>query len=145
MSDHLYEGSASGFATARRGGLSGEQMREIEALRSLPRPTPWQALAERYGVCITDIKKVCEPAPAAPTAVNDDKPMMTWEERMRRQRLTRRATFWTEEKDRALKRMWVDQWMAASQCADILGVSVKSAEQRLKTLGINRSMRKRVA
>ena len=38
------------FATSRRGTLSTEQIHEIAAHRARDRPTPWQALAKRYGV-----------------------------------------------------------------------------------------------
>lgn len=50
------QGSAGSFATCRRGGLTGEEIREIEAHRSKDRPTPWQALAARYGRPVEDIK-----------------------------------------------------------------------------------------
>lgn len=43
------QGAAGLFATARRGGLSVVEVREIEAHRAKARPTPWQALAQRYG------------------------------------------------------------------------------------------------
>ena len=44
------------FATARRGGLTSVEIREIEAHRAKDRPTPWQALARRYGRPESDIK-----------------------------------------------------------------------------------------
>lgn len=44
------------FATSRRGGLDQTQIREIEAHRMRLRPTPWSALAKRYGVCELDIR-----------------------------------------------------------------------------------------
>lgn len=44
------------FATSRRGGLTREEIREIEAHRGRPRPTPWQALSERYGRSVSDLK-----------------------------------------------------------------------------------------
>jgi hypothetical protein len=52
-------GSAGCFATARRGGLTCEEIRQIEALRSKDRPEPWQALAARFGRPVEDIKAVC--------------------------------------------------------------------------------------
>lgn len=48
------------FATSKRGGLTGEEIREIEAHRCRDRPTPWQALAVRYGRCEADIKALFE-------------------------------------------------------------------------------------
>lgn len=48
--------SAGTFATARRGGLTAAEIREIEAHRARERPTPWQALARRYGRSEADIK-----------------------------------------------------------------------------------------
>lgn len=44
------------FATARRGGLTPAEIREIEAHRAKDRPTPWRALARRYGRPEADIK-----------------------------------------------------------------------------------------
>ncbi len=44
------------FSTARRGGLSPAEIREIEAHRSKERPTPWQALAAMYGRSVADIQ-----------------------------------------------------------------------------------------
>lgn len=52
-------GAAGMFATSRRGGLSGEEIRMIEALRAKDRPEPWQALAARFGRPVEDIKAVC--------------------------------------------------------------------------------------
>lgn len=53
--------SAGLFATSRRGGLTMSEMREIEAHRSRDRPTPWQALAARYGRSVQEIKAVVHP------------------------------------------------------------------------------------
>lgn len=44
------------FATARRGGLTRDQVHEIEAHRARDRPTPFQALAARYGVPEMEIR-----------------------------------------------------------------------------------------
>lgn len=44
------------FATSRKGALSAAEIREIEAHRAKPRPTPWSALARRYGRCEADIR-----------------------------------------------------------------------------------------
>lgn len=50
------QGPGGDFATSRRGGLTGEEIREIEAHRAKDRPTPWAALARRYGRCEADIR-----------------------------------------------------------------------------------------
>lgn len=47
---------AGDFATARRGGLTAGELREIEAHRAKERPTPWQALAARYGRPVAEIQ-----------------------------------------------------------------------------------------
>lgn len=47
---------AGQFATSRRGGLTSAEIREIEAHRSKERPTPWSALAKRYGRCEADLR-----------------------------------------------------------------------------------------
>lgn len=134
--------TASGlFATARRGGLTGDEIREIGALRSGPRPVPYRVLADRYGRCEADIRAVMEPTPRADNAPadNDDQPpTLTFEDYRRAERMSRRHPFWTPEKDRSLRKMWVDLWMPASQCGEALGVSTKVIESRLQTLGITR-------
>lgn len=61
------------FASARKGGLTGDEIRQIEALRSGPRPVPWQAIAARYGRCMEDIQRAFQPLPA-----NDLKPVTAW-------------------------------------------------------------------
>jgi hypothetical protein len=64
---------AGSFATARRGGLTSEEKREIRAHRYRDRPTPWQALAKRYGRPEEEIRALFDPAPI-PNAENDDWP-----------------------------------------------------------------------
>lgn len=49
------------FATARRGGLTNAEIFEIEAHRKRERPTPWQALAQRYGLSEIDLRAAFEP------------------------------------------------------------------------------------
>ena len=51
-------GSAGMFATSRRGGLSNEEIRMIEALRAKDRPEPWQARAARFGRPVEDIRAI---------------------------------------------------------------------------------------
>lgn len=57
--------AAGSFATAQRGGLTVAEVFEIEAHRSLPRPTPWSALARRYGRCESDIRSLFAPVQGA--------------------------------------------------------------------------------
>lgn len=65
------------FATSRRGGLTMTEMREIEAHRSRDRPTPWQALANRYGRSVEEVKAVLHP----PVAKDEPEPVSsTWGE-----------------------------------------------------------------
>lgn len=49
------------FATARKGALTTAEVREIEAHRAKERPTPWSALAKRYGRCEADIRAYFTP------------------------------------------------------------------------------------
>ena len=55
---------AGSFATCRRGGLSPQEVRAIEAARARPRPMPWQALARAYGRPEPELKALLSP-PAA--------------------------------------------------------------------------------
>lgn len=64
--------SAGSFATSRRGGLTNEEIRMIEALRAKDRPEPWQALSARFGRPVEDIKAVC----SAPRPVVEIKPYL---------------------------------------------------------------------
>ena len=65
------------FATARKGGLTNEEIHEIEAHRAKARPTPWSALAKRYGRCEADLrayfapKQAPAPAPAPVVTAGD--------------------------------------------------------------------------
>lgn len=61
--------NAGAFATCRRGGMTNEEIREIEAHRSRSRPTPWQALAVRYGRCVTDLRLAADPTFQRPQSV----------------------------------------------------------------------------
>lgn len=57
--------SAGLFATSRKGGLTTVEIKEIEAHRAKDRPTPWSALAKRYGRCEADLRAFF--APIEPT------------------------------------------------------------------------------
>lgn len=52
--------SAGSFATARRGGLTNEEIRQIEAHRARERPTPWQALSKRYAVSEISLRQLLD-------------------------------------------------------------------------------------
>lgn len=60
MSRSLAPAAAGSFATSRRGGLTFDDRMEIEAHRAKDRPTPWSALARRYGRCEADLKAAME-------------------------------------------------------------------------------------
>lgn len=75
------------FATAQRGGLTQAEINEIQAHRNRDRPTPWSALAKRYGRCEADIRALFDPKPE-----NDNKPLPVAKTR--------------ETRDEAFARMW---------------------------------------
>lgn len=58
------QGPSGDFATSRRGGLTATEIHEIEAHRAKERPTPWSALARRYGRCEADIRALFAPPPS---------------------------------------------------------------------------------
>lgn len=58
MSRSQNPASAGSFATTRRGGLTSEDVNEINSHRHRDRPTPWSALAKRYGRTEAEIKAV---------------------------------------------------------------------------------------
>jgi hypothetical protein len=59
---------AGAFATSRRGGLSPQEVRAIEAERARPRPTPWQALARTYGRPEIELRALLTPSPTVEEA-----------------------------------------------------------------------------
>jgi hypothetical protein len=63
------------FATSRRGGLTADEVHEIQAHRHRDRPTPWQALAARYGRPVATIQAVFyAPRPTGHVRTDDDAP-----------------------------------------------------------------------
>jgi hypothetical protein len=65
---------AGRFVTgSRRGGLTLDEIREIEAHRNRPRPTPWQALSARYARPVSDIQAIFT-APRPTGDVRNDDP-----------------------------------------------------------------------
>ncbi len=75
---------AGAFATARRGGLTGEEIRLAENLRKGPRPLSWQHIAMRLGKCEIDIRRhlvghaTPEPVNPAPEPVDDGRKNFPW-------------------------------------------------------------------
>jgi hypothetical protein len=74
---------AGAFATARRGGLTSEEVRMAEALRARDRPVSWQHIATRLGKCEIDIRRVVAertPEPVKPAAepVDDGRKNFQW-------------------------------------------------------------------
>ena len=63
------------FATSRRGGLTPDEIHQIEAHRNRDRPTPWQALAARFGRPVATIQAVISaPRPTGHVRIDDDAP-----------------------------------------------------------------------
>jgi len=63
------------FATTRRGGLTPDEIHQIEAHRNRDRPTPWQALADRFGRPVATIQAVIyAPRPTGHVRTDDDAP-----------------------------------------------------------------------
>jgi hypothetical protein len=63
------------FATSRRGGLTPDEIHQIEAHRNRERPTPWQALAFRFGRPVATIQAVMSsPRPTGRVRSDDDAP-----------------------------------------------------------------------
>lgn len=117
-------GCAGIFATSRRGGLSGEEIRMIEALRAKDRPEPWQALAMRFGRPVEDIKAVCnavtfEPSDARrpPLPANDPRPVAV------------------DTPAALLPGLWV-AGLSVNQIADILGIDDRSVKRLRERLGL---------
>lgn len=62
------------FAGQRRGGITQAEIHEIEAHRAKERPTPWSALARRYGRCEADLRAMFEPS-ATPEPIRPLEPV----------------------------------------------------------------------
>lgn len=63
MSDFLYSGSASAFATARRGGPTHADLARARDERAKPRPTPWRVIADMLGYPEQTLRDLIEPQP----------------------------------------------------------------------------------
>lgn len=110
--------SAGLFATARRGGLTMEQVREIEAHRAKDRPTPWQALAARYGRPVADIRAVMEsPRPASAQTVEPPEPPQIDKRKAASDRLT--------SKEPMMVRLW-NQGVGVQEISRTLGIGLSS-------------------
>lgn len=105
------------FATAPRGGLDREQVREIEAHRAKERPTPWSALAKRYGRCEADIRALFDPKPE-----NDNAPAPA-------PAMTR------ESRDDAFTRMW-EAGMPLQHICTALSITFEFGKQCRLRLGL---------
>lgn len=123
------------FATARKGGLTTEEIRQIEAHRAKARPTPWSALARRYGRCETDIRialrRLSEPVacrPAAPVTTRGDE-----------RRSLAPVALWTEAEDRLLVALFIDANWTATEVAKSLGRTPLGVASRAKRLGYRKA------
>lgn len=107
--------------------LSAEDWRQVEAHRSKERPTPWQALSERYGVPVADLRAHFEAAmlPAAPVVVA--LPVLVAEE-----------STWTARRTRLLRRMWCDLDLQAGEIAAALMVTERAVSAKVQRMGLQR-------
>lgn len=118
--------SVGAFATARRGGLSYEEMRQIEAHRAKDRPTPWQALAAMYGRPVDALKALFEPkepqapAPAPPPGPQDASSKFEW----------------TERTDKLLRVAYGEFGSSAADVAKMIGCTKAAVIGRAYRLGI---------
>lgn len=121
---HQMNASLSGlFATSRRGGLTQEQIREIEAHRARERPTPWQALSARYGKPVEDIRALME-APRPSGVVAKAQPAG--------------LDLWSESDERRLRVMFIDLDLPATAVADALGRTRESIVAKARALGLKK-------
>lgn len=114
--------SAGLFATSRRGGLTMVEIREIEAHRNRDRPTPWQALASRYGRPVEDIQAVIFTPRPAPEPEPEPVQEFVWDEC-------------------AVRRLWVmfiDLDLSAAQVAASLGCTREAIIGKANRLGLKK-------
>lgn len=115
--------SAGDFATARRGGLTMVEIREIEAHRCRERPTPWQALSARYGRPVAEIQALMAPAPQ-PEPVRQPAPT---------------TPVWDGRRIKRLKTLFIDLDLPASEVAVALGCSREAVIGKARRLGLNKA------
>jgi len=127
---------AGDFATSRRGGLTQAELREIEAHRAKERPTPWQALAMRYGRPVAEIRALYadmqEKTQAAPREVEViNLPTAT----------TDAGIFWTEAKVSKLL-MLRNLGIPPSDIGAVLDTTRYEVLTQLKRMGLIRNDRR---
>lgn len=115
--------SAGSFATARRGGLSSEEIRMAEALRARERPVSWQNLARRFGCSEIDLRRALGDLPGE--AAND-----TTEERP-----PEPEGDWSERRCQAFARLWNDGYLA-EDIAVTFGITVSAVKARRAKMGL---------
>lgn len=123
VSQQVYTSHAGSFATSRRGGLTHDQIREIEAHRAKERPTPWQALSARYGKPVEDIRAVLAAPCAAVVPAEPTKPG---------------AETWTVRDERRLRVMFIDLDLPATLVADAMGRSRESIIGKASRMGLKK-------
>lgn len=114
---------AGSFATSRRGGLTGEEMRQIEAHRNRERPTPWQALSTMYGRPVDEIRALFE----LPEKVTEAQPEPAQ---------IRTGFDWTERADKLLRVAYGEFGSSLSDVAQMIGCTKAQARERAACLGV---------
>lgn len=139
MSRSVSPGAAVDFSARRRGGLTGEEIREIEAHRAKARPTPWQALADRFGRPVSDIQAAValpEVKPVLATKPDTFALPETWDS----------TRFWNAENIARLKMLFIEADLSASKTADILGCTREAVIGKASRMGFKkRAMRAEAA
>jgi hypothetical protein len=110
------------FATSRRGGLSYEEIRQIEAHRAKERPTSFQNLAQMYGQPVAVLQGLFQAAPPkeepAPEVAND-------------------GDFqWTERADKLLRLAYGEMASSAADVAKMIGCTKAAVIGRAYRLGV---------
>lgn len=112
------------FATSRRGGLTRDQIREIEAHRAKDRPTPWQALSNRYGRTVSDLQAAVDKTPIYAPALIEPVDIAPAQ--------------WSEEDERRLRVMFIDLDLPATAVAAALGRTRESIIGKARTMGLKK-------
>ena len=127
---------AGDFATSRRGGLTHAELREIEAHRAKERPTPWQALANRYGRPVAEIQSLHA------DWIDKARPAVREVEVIRLPNATTDAgTFWNEKRVEKLL-MLRNLGIAATDIASVLDTTRAEVLTQLKRMGLIKSERR---
>jgi len=125
--------SGGAFATSKRGGFTSEEIREIKAHRAKERPTPWAALARRFGRCEADIRALFAPVEVATKPALDKLPARhatgrkppAWTPseiaifaRVQRHELSVRSASRQLERAPSNVQYWVDRGVGMATCED---------------------------